>query len=97
MEVAAQITRHVAGLLRRHAPAALNEEEILPTLAEAARWFSLPGGSVLFERGEASDAIYLLLSGMLGIVLPEGGAAERGPSQPVRHVDRPGRIGGGAS
>lgn len=87
MNAADPTSRHVAALLRRHAPAGLNRGHILPDLAEAARWFSLPGGSVLFEKGETSDAVYLLLSGMLGIVLPEGGSqriiARIGPGEIV--------------
>ena len=31
-----------------------------------ATWFSLPGGGVLFEPGEAADQLYFLRAGRLG-------------------------------
>jgi NTE family protein len=33
-----------------------------------AEWFNLPGGQILFESGEPSDALYLLLSGGLAVI-----------------------------
>jgi NTE family protein len=37
----------------------------LSELANAMQWLQLPGGEVLFEQGEESDALYLLLYGRL--------------------------------
>src|SRR5689334_4411941 len=37
----------------------------LSELASAMRWLRLPGGEVLFEQGDNSDALYLLLYGRL--------------------------------
>ncbi len=49
---------------------------IIAAIAREISWFTLPGGSTLFERGEASDAIYFVTAGSLG-VMPAGGAAPR--------------------
>lgn len=43
------------------------EPVILKQIAEAAEWLSLPGGSTLFAAGEPSDAMYVVLSGCLGV------------------------------
>lgn len=41
-------------------------------IAAECEWISLPGGAPLFEAGEASDAMYVLLSGCLGSYAPAG-------------------------
>ena len=38
-----------------------------------AVWFSLPGGAVLFDSGEAADQLYLLHAGRLGVFRREAG------------------------
>ena len=43
--------------------------EILSAIAAEVEWLSLPGGSVLFSAGEPSDAMYVVLSGCLGVYL----------------------------
>ncbi len=40
-------------------------------LTEDLQWFSLPGGAVLFERNEPSDAFYIVLAGSLGVISGE--------------------------
>lgn len=40
---------------------------ILRQIAACAEWLSLPGGSTLFAAGEPSDALYVVLSGCLGV------------------------------
>ncbi|HYE00727.1 MAG TPA: patatin-like phospholipase family protein [Alphaproteobacteria bacterium] len=52
----------------------------LEALAAEMEWFALPGGAALFEAGEPSDALYILVSGSLA-VLRDGAVV--------------GRIGGG--
>jgi len=52
-------------LFRHLDPAALSE------LEGELEWFALPGGAVLFEFGEASDALYVLKSGSLGAFKPD--------------------------
>jgi NTE family protein len=44
---------------------------IIKQVAEAAEWLSLPGGSTLFAAGETSDAMYVVLSGCLGVFSPD--------------------------
>lgn len=41
------------------------DEGYLDSLAEAATWLSLRGGETLFEQGESSDAIYIIINGLL--------------------------------
>ncbi len=47
------------------------EPVILRQIAEAAEWLSLPGGATLFAAGETSDAMYVVLSGCLGVFSPD--------------------------
>src|SRR5512140_3030889 len=47
------------------------EPLILKQIAESAEWLSLPGGSTLFAAGEPSDALYVVLSGCLGVFSPD--------------------------
>jgi NTE family protein len=47
------------------------EPLIVQQIAEAAEWLSLPGGATLFAAGEASDALYVVLSGCLGVFSPD--------------------------
>lgn len=42
-------------------------DEAMAALAERLVWFSLPGGRPLFKAGEPADALYLLVSGSLGL------------------------------
>ena len=44
-------------------------DETLSAIAAEVEWLSLPGGSVLFSAGEPSDAMYVVLSGCLGVYL----------------------------
>jgi NTE family protein len=43
------------------------DREILSAIAAAVEWLSLPGGATLFVAGESSDALYIVLSGCLGV------------------------------
>jgi NTE family protein len=47
-------------------------ESALAAVAVECEWHSLPGGATLFEAGEASDALYVLLSGCLASYAPTG-------------------------
>jgi len=47
------------------------EPLIVKQIAEVAEWLSLPGGSTLFAAGEASDAMFVVLSGCLGVFSPD--------------------------
>ena len=47
------------------------EPTVLRQIAAAAEWLSLPGGSTLFRAGERPDALYVVLSGCLGVFLPD--------------------------
>src|SRR3984957_18017556 len=47
------------------------EALVLKQIAESAEWLSLPGGSTLFAAGEPSDALYVVLSGRLGVFSPD--------------------------
>src|ERR1700742_2027812 len=43
------------------------EALVIRQIAEAAEWLSLPGGGTLFAASEPSDALYVVLSGCLGV------------------------------
>lgn len=51
--------------------------EILNAIAAELEWLSLPGGAPLYLAGEASDAMYLVLSGGLGTYAPQSSASRR--------------------
>src|SRR6516162_9528974 len=57
--------------LLRDLSAALLEE-----IAREVEWFSLPGGTTLFNAGEAVDGVYVVVNGALGVYVasPAGGA-----------------------
>jgi len=42
----------------------------LREIALAAQWLSLPGGATLFSAGDPADALYVVLSGCLGVFAP---------------------------
>ncbi|HEY5809943.1 MAG TPA: cyclic nucleotide-binding domain-containing protein, partial [Povalibacter sp.] len=42
------------------------DEALLTAITQEIEWFALPGGTCLFEAGEAPDALYLVVSGHLG-------------------------------
>jgi NTE family protein len=44
---------------------------VLKQIAESVEWLSVPGGATLFAAGEASDALYVVLSGCLGVFSPD--------------------------
>src|SRR5580692_9132759 len=42
----------------------------LREIAQDSQWLSLPGGETLFAAGDPSDALYVVLSGCLGVFVP---------------------------
>ena len=42
----------------------------LREIAQASQWLSLPGGATLFSAGDPADALYVVLSGCLGVFSP---------------------------
>ena len=50
---------------------------LLARIAASAQWLSLPGGAPLFSAGEAADALYVVLSGSLGVMSPDSRAQRR--------------------
>jgi NTE family protein len=42
------------------------EPELLSEIADEIEWFSLPGGTTLFEMNESADAVYFVITGCLG-------------------------------
>jgi len=53
------------------------DDEVLRAMAAEVEWLSLPGGNTLFSAGEVSDAMYVVLSGCLGVFLAPGGDRRR--------------------
>src|SRR5581483_5698195 len=46
------------------------EYSFLREIAQASQWLSLPGGATLFSAGDPADALYVVLSGCLGVFSP---------------------------
>lgn len=46
------------------------DHAFLREVAQAADWLSLPGGATLFAAGDPADALYVVLSGCLGVFSP---------------------------
>jgi NTE family protein len=44
--------------------------EFLREIAQDSTWLSLPGGATLFAAGDPADALYVVLSGCLGVFSP---------------------------
>jgi NTE family protein len=65
----------IVALLHRWAPAFLQGG--VDAIVDAVQWFSLPGGNTLFRRGDPSDAIYVVLSGVLGVSIEIATGAEQ--------------------
>lgn len=47
------------------------EPSLLGEIAQEIEWFSLPGGTTLFEAGEPADAVYFVIAGCLGAYVPD--------------------------
>jgi NTE family protein len=56
-------------------PLEVLDPDTLAALAPDLPWINLPGGRALFNQGEPADALYILVSGILGVVVttPERG------------------------
>lgn len=67
------------------------EERTLADLEASLQWLRLPGGAVLFQAGEPSDALYILIGGRLRVVAPEDGGeqvvAELGRGELVGEIE----------
>jgi len=64
------------------------EPGVIRQIGAAAEWLSLPGGATLFRAGERPDALYVVLSGCLGVFLPD-----RAPPQIRGRVVAGGTVG----
>ncbi len=56
-----------SALLRRCDVFGHLQDEALSALVPELQWFSLPGGRALFRQGDPADALYLVVSGSLGV------------------------------
>lgn len=75
MQASDFIQDHVAATLRRLAPTLVSGPESAELLAGAARWFSIPGGNVVFRKSDPSNTVFLVISGLIAVVMngPDGG------------------------
>ena len=44
--------------------------DLLGEITREIEWFSLPGGTTLFNVGQASDGLYVIINGALGVYVP---------------------------
>jgi NTE family protein len=56
------------------------EPATLAAIAAEVEWLSLPGGATLFEAGEPSDCMYVVLSGCLGVCASGAALSGRVPA-----------------
>jgi NTE family protein len=68
------------------------DHAFLSEIALAAQWLSLPGGAPLFCAGDPADALYVVLSGCLGVFAP-GQRRNRGFVGRVAAGDTVGEMG----
>lgn len=82
---------------RSRVAALLSEElrspdgDVVAAIADRVTWHSLVAGEVLFRRGDAADAAYLVVSGRLGVGDPSATAWE-GPGRTIE-IGRGGIVG----
>ena len=76
MRASDRVHERLVSMLRRFAPTLAREDSAAELLAGAATWISLPGGNVLFDEGVPSDSIYIIVSGLLGVVAKANGGKE---------------------
>ena len=57
---------HIALVIRRSDSFSAADDNCIRLIAEAATWFSVPGGTPLFCQGDPSDAMYIVISGLFG-------------------------------
>jgi NTE family protein len=70
LSTTAQEIRRAIDCLRECADLAEVDPATLESLAAGAVHFSLPAGSLLFEWGSATEGVYLVVSGRLGVKTP---------------------------
>lgn len=77
MPVSTPIRSHLISLLRRFAPAFVDEPQTAGLLADATNWFSVPGGNVLLRQGDASNTILIVVSGLFEVGIETPGSEPR--------------------
>lgn len=71
------IRERIADMLRQLTPELVRRPGSAELLADAARWLSVPGGNVLFRKGDPSDSIFIVASGLLAAAIVEPDGSER--------------------
>ncbi len=49
----------------------------IESLAQEIEWFSMPGGTTLYSAGQASDGLYVVINGALGVFTGHAGGGSR--------------------
>jgi NTE family protein len=57
--------QHIESLIRASGAILVSDDGCLRAIAEAATWLSIRGGETLFSQGDRSDAMYIVLNGLL--------------------------------
>ena len=71
MEILDSVYDQIVAMLRHSTSELVRERDGARAIANVARWFTVPGGCTLFEQAAPSDAIYVVLSGVLGVSVEE--------------------------
>ncbi len=71
-------TRNLAAAISASPLFASMDDIVINAVLEEMEWFSLPGGRKLFRQGDPANALYLVTSGCLAVVMrqPDGGEAK---------------------
>ena len=83
---------HIAYLIRRSAAFPSMGENLVQSMAAAATWLAMSGGSSLFNQGDASEAMYIVVSGLLGVYVG-GSGDEKDPERMIGSIG-PGELVG---
>jgi len=73
------------------------DESSLVALEAELEWLSVPGGATLFYEGQIPDALYVVISGCLGVIVrgSDGGEVRVARCQAGDTVGEMGSLGGG--
>ncbi len=62
-------TQNLVAAIAGNALFASLDEVVITSILEQMEWFSLPGGRTLFRQGDPANALYLVTSGCLAVVM----------------------------
>jgi NTE family protein len=71
MSNADKLYDHIANLIRKSGAFPTADDMCIRALGDVAVWVSIPGGNTLFSQGEASQTMYIIVNGLLGVYISD--------------------------